>query len=338
MLGNDARRGVKIERVVVAVFIALLSVQLARAVHDGWFQYLGTNAARQQHFLRTADRAVDPAYAPETYRVAMPSVARWLIVDLHLGTIPSVLAGFDLVFCFGALWFLYSLVVDRLRVEDPRRRWLGIAAFFAMVQFGLAFVVPWQRPETMATAFYVALTLFLLERGGVAAWGVLPLAAWQGLVRSDVPVVVGVAVLLASVLVNCAPDRALRPRRVLLGVGILVAAGGVQAWLQFVKYPHLGYAPDSQMVQIAANLTRHNAGSLMVALLPFLLAVGWMLSRKQALGWVDRVVLTGAGIYLPLWLTVGLAAEVRIYVPFLLGLSMVTARVFEREGPGLKPV
>ncbi len=71
-----------------------------------------------------------------------------------------------------------------------------------------------------------------------------------------------------------------------------------------------------------------SVGLSAVALLPVVLtAVPGFLSRKGicSLDWLSVIA---AALYLPLWFTVGRTAEVRVYIPFLLLLCPVAARVF----------
>ena len=67
---------------------------------------------------------------------------------------------------------------------------------------------------------------------------------------------------------------------------------------------------------------------LLLALLPFVW-VAWvgLVSQETWLTAVDKVALLTLALYLPVWLTIGVIAEVRIGVPLLLALCPMAARV-----------
>jgi hypothetical protein len=65
----------------------------------------------------------------------------------------------------------------------------------------------------------------------------------------------------------------------------------------------------------------------MIAMLPFLLFSAFLIVKRPRLDAIDRLVLMSSALYLPVWLTVGIIDEVRVYVPFLFALSMVAAKV-----------
>jgi hypothetical protein len=65
-----------------------------------------------------------------------------------------------------------------------------------------------------------------------------------------------------------------------------------------------------------------------IAVFPFLVLGAFLIVKRTRLRMVDALAVTAAALYLPLWFAVGIVAEVRIFVPFLLALCMVAARVF----------
>jgi hypothetical protein len=109
---------------------------------------------------------------------------------------------------------------------------------------------------------------------------------------------------------------------------VAVVAAGVQMYLQFIRFPHLAYPPGTAVVQLSNNLHPHNLWPFGIALLPFLLLGAFLIYRRPPLRSIDVLAVAVAAMYLPLWFTVGRSAEVRIFVPFLMVLCMVAARVF----------
>jgi hypothetical protein len=320
MEARDVRR----ERIFVGIFLFAMCLTLAYFVQSAWSA--GENAAVR------SDQPVSGLYAPDAYRVAMPALADFL-QRVHPGGRPFMSALCDFCFFFAALFLLYRLTVDDLTPPDVGllERTTVVAIFLAFLQFPIAWVIPWQRPETAPTALYLAFALFCVSRRSrQGRWFGLLLAATalQSFVRADAPFVFGAALLLLSF----GGDR-LRPFGSRLssvlkaGLVAVVAAGG-QMYLQFIRFPHLTYPPGTAVVQLINNLHPHNLWPFGIAVLPFLLLAAFLIDRRPKLRSVDTLAVAAAGLYLPLWFTVGRSAEVRIFVPFMLALCMVAARVF----------
>jgi hypothetical protein len=64
--------------------------------------------------------------------------------------------------------------------------------------------------------------------------------------------------------------------------------------------------------------------TMLLALLPFWLLLGLVVSKRYRPGMVTAMLLTSALLYLPLWATVGLLDEVRIFLPFAFALMPAT--------------
>jgi hypothetical protein len=64
-----------------------------------------------------------------------------------------------------------------------------------------------------------------------------------------------------------------------------------------------------------------------VACLPFLLFAVFLAVKHPALDGEDRLILIVSALYLALWFIAGAIDEVRLYVPFMMALSTVAARV-----------
>jgi hypothetical protein len=257
-----------------------------------------------------------------------------LLADIFHPQDPFVLyAALDFLFGFAALYLFYLLAVDTQQDGENYRlvRGARLAVFLMFVHFPLVWVVPWQRPETLPTACFLALALFCLANGrNVPEWsGVLLLAVTaQSFVRSDIPFVFGAALFGLSVLrQNALAEFGSRALNAVRGLAIMLIAGAIQVYLQFVRYPHLSYPPGTLMISVRNNLTLHNALNGLLALLPFLL-VGVLILRKGVrLNAVDRLIIAASVLYFPLWCTVGILDEVRVYVPFLMALCVVASKV-----------
>jgi hypothetical protein len=210
-----------------------------------------------------------------------------------------------------------------------KERLLVVGFFLAFLQFAIPWVVYRQRPETMPTALFLAIALYALTRSNEGAiWSLILLvaAAFQAFVRADVPFAFGIGLALASLMGGTLSEFGSRSSTLLKGMGIALVSGGAQAYLQLVRFPHLTYWPGTNVVQWRNNLGFHYAANCFVALLPYLV-VGFLLMIKRVrLDAVDTVIVVVSAIYLAMWFSVGLLDEVRIYVPFMMALSVVAAK------------
>lgn len=162
---------------------------------------------------------------------------------------------------------------------------------------------------------------------GNRAWLLVLLIATfcQAFVRADIPFVFGIAIVLVW-LWNCLlGDREASGFRALAGGLVILVSGTIQAYLQFVRMS--ATRQMTKVIQIVSNLTLHNLEIFTIALLPYLGFFIFWIIKRPAFNQIETVVIVSSVLYLPLWLTFGVASEIRIYVPFLLALSMVIARV-----------
>jgi hypothetical protein len=306
------------ERLFAGTFILFVSLILTRLIRQGWLALCGgiCTASPTASFWSTASFG---STAPEAYRVAIPIAQRVLIrlFHLHDGTYGDALIQFTC--CFLALFLFYSLAVKGL--DASKDRIVSLAMFLAFIQFPFAFILFRQRPETLPTALFLALSLFCISRVG-HRWTVALLffTLIQSFVRADVPFVLGLALVLIS-LRNPSSHSA----NLFRGLGTMLVAGCVQLYLQFVCFPHLPYS--SRVLVFHENLSRNHLIILFLALAPFLYVLLLLRSSRINLREIDLLAIIASLLYLPLWFTVGVVVEVRIFVPFLLALCVVAARV-----------
>jgi hypothetical protein len=304
------------EKVWAAAFIAMVSLVLTRAIRTGWMALC--------HGPCVASPVITfPSTAPEAYRIGVPYLLHAVTLALHLHDATYANALVDFVCCFATLCVLSSLAVHGLASHARR---LTLVIFLALIQFPLASVCFQQRPETLPTALFVAAALLCVSKGSGKPWTACLLfaALLQAFVRADVPFVFGVALVLVGVFY-----RGFSFTNVLRGTGVALIAGGVQACLQFVWFPHLDYATGSP-VMVRENLQADHLTAFVVALLPFLCMAFLVKRFHRQLNETDVLAIVASLLYLPLWFAVGVVQEVRIFVPFLLALCVVGARVSSR--------
>ncbi len=239
--------------------------------------------------------------------------------------------------CFLVLFavFVLFLVLRRSKVyrkAGPSAQWFGAASFLVLMQFYLAWVIWYQRPETLPTAAILALTLLLLAvplRGGAvtAVAGFLVLAAMQGSVRADVGFALHVGILLVCMTPLGRGFALPRSAQAVTSFMALLLVVGIQFWLMRVAFPHASYG-STPVFQLVLNLLS------MAGWIPFLLFMGpfawamWMVLRRRSTAESAGVaMLTGALIFLGMWVTVGRIEEVRIFLPFALALVPLTIEI-----------
>jgi hypothetical protein len=273
------------------------------------------------------------ANAPNQYRIGVIDTAYFLARLMHLG-LRHMLALVDVAAAFVAVFALF-LVLRRsavYRESTVTVQWFGAAGFLVLVQFYLAWLLWFQRPETLPTAAILALALLLLAvpvwgGAGTAVAGFLLLAAAQGFVRADV----GFALHLGILLVCLTPlgKGFVLSRGLQVGTSLasLLMVGGIQYWLTWWVFPQANYGPTA-VFQLVTNL------SSLDSWIPFVLFMGpfawtvWMVGRRQCRMEAGGVaLLVGALIFLGMWLMVGRVKEVRIFLPFALALVPLTIEI-----------
>jgi hypothetical protein len=260
------------------------------------------------------------------YRLAMPALERLVANIFHTGNSALIYAAFDLLAGFPALYLLYRLTVDLPPTvpDRPKDRALKILLFLAILQFPMAWVIPLQRPETLPSTLFLAIGLCCLAKIEANALWSLPilLATFlQIFLRAEVALVFGIAIALVGLWTIFRQNARTGRSFVILGSLIALISGGVQKYLSSL---HPGISLDNQM---RANLTFHNLQVALLALLPFLLFFIFLIVKRPFLNIIEKTVVVSALLYLPLYYALGVLSEVRIYVPFMLILTMVVARV-----------
>jgi hypothetical protein len=277
--------------------------------------------------------------APSQYRIGVVDTAYFLARHLH-ASMRHTLALLDVISGLIAVFALF-LVLQRsvvYRKASVVAQWFGAASFILLIQFYLAWLLWYQRPETLPTAAILALALLLLSGAiGMAGTvlGLLLLAIAQGFVRADVAFALHLGILL--VCLTKAGKRFALPRGVQAGTSVMamLLAVGIQFWLMKKVYPQASYG-DTAVLQLFLNLKSPQAYT---PFLLFLLPGAWtgvMLSRRRyEVEPAGEGVFTAAVIFLGMWVMVGKIAEVRIFMPFALALAPLTVELaMQRFLPG----
>ncbi len=274
--------------------------------------------------------------APDQYRIGLPLLMHFLEVHTRIRANQS-LPLIEFVCYALALMFLYLIFRGSHQVEAaiPAHRFALLGLFFAAAQFPILWIFPWERPETLPTTFCLAALVLLVVRRSRIPFAVVCLLAAllslaQALMRSDVPVVLGAAILISAAMAIPFP----RPRSHIAILGLLCATigGAVQLYLQRVVYPTATYSPTTPRFQLLTNLDLlHlplNIPIFLTALLPLIVSLVLFRRHRLALDPSDKLVLIVCLVYLPAWVAMGLMAEVRIFVPFLFLAAPTIAKLW----------
>jgi hypothetical protein len=275
--------------------------------------------------------------APSQYRIGVIDTAYFLARHLHLG-MRHTLALLDVVAGFIAVFALFLVLRDSgvYRKTSVAAQWFGAASFLVLVQFYLAWLLWYQRPETLPVAAILALALVLLavklpRPGGKGAvgtvTGLLMLAVALGFVRADVAFALHVGILLVC-MTPVGKGFAL-PRGVQAGTSLVAVllVLGIQYDLMKRVFPRANYG-DTQVLQLFLNL---KSPSGYVPFLLFVVPFGWtavMLARRRYQADSAGIAMfTAAVIFMGMWVMVGRIEEVRIFLPFALALAPLTVEL-----------
>jgi len=274
--------------------------------------------------------------APAQYRIAMPHLAHFFQLHAHLRanqSLPLIEAAAYLC----ALSLLYLLFRASPQVENvsPSRRLAALGLFLAAIQLPVLWIFPWGRPETLPCAAYLAAIVFLVARRSRMPFAIICLltvllSLGQAFLRADLVVIAGAAILLCAALAIPFPIR--RAQLAILGLLSAAVGGTTQLYLEHVAYPHATYPPDVPKIQLLNNLNLFDAPfhipEFLTALLPLIVAVLLWRRCRIPLDSSDKLVLLMCLLYLPVWITTGLMAEVRIFVPLLFLASPTIAKIW----------
>jgi hypothetical protein len=316
------------------VVSVLLSVIVLTSGFLGYWSY-------SQAFYREPNLWMDvvsgTADAPNQYRIGVVDTGYFLARHLHLG-MRHTLALLDVASGFVAVFALF-LVLRRsvtYRRADAAARWFGAACFVVLVQFYFAWLLWYQRAETLPTAAILALALVLLAVklplpgpvgmiGSVS--GLLLLAIAQGFVRADVAFALNVGILL--VCLTPAGGGFALSRGVQAGTSAVAVllAGGIQYYLMTRMYPQAHYGGTS-VLQLFFNLkTLSGYIPFLLFVVPLMWTAMLLARRRYRPDAADKAMFVAAVVFMGMWVTVGRIREVRIFLPFALALAPLTAEL-----------
>ena len=305
----------------------LLTLIIFGSVFLDYWQY--SKEFHQMPFI-WLDVVTGIAHAPAQYRIGVVYCA-WLIArHAHVG-LRHAFTLIDLFAAFTAVFTLFLLLRRSAvyRSANLEGQWFGAAAFIALVQFYMAWLLWYQRPETLTTAAILALTLFFLSTRlsspAFSLIGILLLTVAQGFVRADVALAMQAGVLLVCVTSAGHGFALRRGLQILTSLVAILTAAGIQYYLMRIKYPQATYG-NTPVFQLLDNLHPQVGW---IAFFTFIAPFGWTLVTLARRRWQAEApfaaIFTGAVVFMGMWLVVGRIEEVRIFMPFAIACIPLTA-------------
>ena len=276
------------------------------------------------------------AVAPNQYRVGVIATADFIARHAHIG-LRHAFVLIDMIAGFVAVFTLFALLRRSAvyRSASQLGRWFAALAFLILVQFYLAWVTWYQRPETLPTAALVTLTLLLLTvrvpLRGIAGYlataaGMLVIAAAQGFVRADVAFGLHAGVLLFCLTRASAGLSQPRAMQAVTSLLAVFAAAGIQYYMMHIRYPQASYG-DTPMFQLVLNFkesARLIAFTLFIV--PYVWTVKTVVRRQIVAEGPALALLCGSAVFMAMWWMAGRVEEVRIFLPFALALAPLTVQ------------
>jgi hypothetical protein len=270
----------------------------------------------------------------DQYRIAVLFLAHFIEVHTPFKMRQAIPLIEFLAYGIG-LTSLYLLLVTSSVVRNARRgqRLVIYGFFFAAAQFPVLWIFPWERPETLPTAFYLAtVTLVILSRRismALACPFAILLSFGQALARTDAPMVVGMATVVAAVL--AIPFG--RSRRAVAVLGLLCGTTGLATHIYLVhRFPSVHPTQRAITLQLFRNLDivhpPFQVPEFFTALLPFFVSLVLIRRYRLGLDSSDKLALLISLIYLPIYMTLGILSEIRIFVPYLFLMSPTIAKLW----------
>ena len=269
----------------------------------------------------------------DQYRIGIPFLAHFLEVHTPLEMRQSIPIIQSLAYAAG-LTSLYLLLVTSALFKDSERakRLLAAGIFFGAVQFPILWIFPWDRVETLPTMGYLAvISLVIVEERitlPLACLLAVVLSLVQSTARTDAALVAGIATIISAAVF---PFKRSRGSVAFLGLLCAGTAATAQLYLHHL-YPSILPEQRATTLQLFRNIDLFrgplHVPEFLTAMLPFLFSMVLLRRYRLRLDSTDKLILLISLIYLPIYITFGILAEIRIYVPYLFLLSPVMAKLW----------
>ena len=282
------------------------------------------------------------SFAPAQYRIGVLQTAALLARITHT-QLRHMFAAIDFV-CLGLSMSLLLLLLTRIEnfrlVSRPVSRptshlvsylgpWLQATLALGCFLLYLLWSFWYQKPETQATLLILVLSAVLSALATQwryripAALALIVLAGMGATVRADAVVAFHAGFLLVCLLPQARTLPLGRGLQAAASALAMVAAVGVQYAIMHWLYPH---APRQvSAFQLAGNLRNPmSTVVLLLALFPWWLTL-WLAAKRWRMldGW-SLGLLLGSLVHFALFYMLGMAGEVRIFLPFAMTVVPLT--------------
>lgn len=272
--------------------------------------------------------------APEQYRIAVKFAAWWLVRHLHWGFRHGFVL-MDVIGLVAAVLLTFNLLEKRrgFQQASTERRWLAAMVVFALAAYYLEWAGFFFRPETLPSVGLTVLLAWLWTarakgssgRYAITIGGLILASGAQAWIRADISCALNAGIFLIAI-TRFSRDLSLPKRTAMVtSLACIAIALGTQLYIMRVMYPHASYG-STPVFMVTRDL------HMWLGLPPFLvfmLPVAWTgiqaWRQKARLDGPSLGLLLGAAIYLFSWILMGKIDEVRIFIPFALALSPLTA-------------
>jgi hypothetical protein len=265
-------------------------------------------------------------FAPAQYRIGVLRIAD-LLARLTHTHLRHMFAAIDFV-CLGASLALLLWLLSRneiFRVANRAARWLQASLALGCFLLYLLWSFWYQKPETEATLLLLVLSAAAAQwrRRVPAVLALVALAAIGATVRVDAMVAFHAGFLIVCLLQQARSLPLGRATQMTASLLSIAAAIAVEYVIMHRIYPN---APrEVAAVQLFSNLrVWMNYFVLAMALFPWWITLRLAARRWRTLdGWAAALLL-GSVAHFALFYTLGLAWEVRIFLPFAMTLVPLT--------------
>lgn len=310
----------------------LLALVICSTMFADYWEYSRQYHGNPDHWW--TDVISGTADAPQQYRILVPRLGNFMQRHGHMG-LRHAFTLIDLLSAFLAVYLLYSLFErsGAYRAASETARWFGAAAFVALVQYALLWILWYQKPETMASAALLAVAVWLITvplpmaKGPAMAAGVIGIlaaAALESLARPDVMFSLQLGVLLVC-LTRYGNGFAL-PRAVqaATSAAAVLLVLGIQYYLAHVAFPHAAYG-KTPVFQLVLNLTHPGEWvPFFLFMAPWAWMMGQVARRRVLLDAPSIALVTASVLFMGLWFLAGRVEEVRIFMAYALALIPLT--------------
>ena len=273
-----------------------------------------------------ADLLAGRGFAPAQYRIGVLRVADLLARMTHTH-LRHMFAAIDFV-CLGIslallLWLLGR--TETFRNATRLARWLQASLALGCFLLYLLWSFWFQQPETHPTLLLLVLSAAAVQwrQRFPAVVALIALAAAGATVRADAVVAFHAGFLAACLLPQSRSLPLGRAVQAVASVLSIAAALGVEYVIMHYVYPHAQRQVSA--FQLVGNLKAWlNYFVLAWALFPWWITLALAVRRWRALdGWTAGLLI-GSVVHFALYYSLGIAWEVRIFLPFAMTVVPVT--------------